>query len=176
MMAIRESMLVFFGILVILVWLLGSATQVGAQTYRVKCREAGYISKMQVVDVGDVPDHLIGMAEGAGVLSCDDGNVATTSWKETLDLNKGGGKSNGYESLTYEDGSNQWIKYPCTITPSADGKTARWEGPFEFIKGTARFQGIQGEGSYIGKRLASSPGAGVQYYIDWTFTYTLPSK
>jgi len=175
-MATKKSIWILIVTVVIMAWTLGSATQASAKTYTMKCREAGYITKMQVVEIGDVPGHIIGVSEGAGVLSCDDGNVATTSWKDILDLIKGGGKSNGYESFTYEDGSSQWMKYPCTITPSVDGKTSRWEGPFEFIKGTGRFEEIKGSGSYIGKKLASSPGAVMQYYIDWTFTYTLPSK
>jgi hypothetical protein len=135
---------ILFGILIIAAWLLGSATQAGAQTYTVKCREAGYIPKLQVTEVGDVAGHIMGVVDGAGVLSCDDGNVATTSWKDSFDYIKGGGKAHGYESLTYEDGSTQWMKYQCTTTPSLDGKTSRWEGPFEFIKGTGRFEGIHG--------------------------------
>jgi len=175
-MAIKKSTYIWilFGILIIATWLLGSVAQ--AQTYTVKCRETGHIPKMQTIEVGDVPSHIIGVAEGVGILSCDDGNIATTMWKDLLDLIKGAGKSIGYEPVTYEDGSTLWMKYQCTVTPNPDGKTAKWEGPFEFVKGTGRFEGIQGGGSYIGKRLAPSPNAGVQYYIDWTFTYTLPSK
>ena len=63
-----------------------------------------------------------------------------------------------------------------TVTPDPDGKTARWEGTFEYIKGTGRFEGIQGSGTFTGKRLAPLPGAGAQYLVDITGTYTLPSK
>ena len=175
-MATKKSIWILIGMIVIMAWLLGSLTQAGAQTYTMKCRETGHFPKVNTIEVGDVPGHIIGVVEGAGVLSCDDGSVSTTSWKDLFDYIKGGGKHQGYESVTYEDGSAQWMKYQGTTTPSLDGKTSRWEGSFEFIKGTGRFEGIQGSGSYIGKRLASLPGVGAQYYIDWTFTYTLPSK
>ena len=90
-MATRKSMWILFGTLVISAWVLGSVTQAGAQTFIMKCREAGHIPRVQAIEVGDVPGHIIGVVEGAGVLSCDDGSVATTSWKDLVDYIKGGG-------------------------------------------------------------------------------------
>jgi hypothetical protein len=110
------------------------------------------------------------------VLSCDDGSVATTSNKPIFDYIKGNGKYQSYWVATYEDGSTSWIRLQGTATLDADRKTTWWEGTSEFIKGTGRFEGIQGSGTSTGKRFSALPGAGAQYYIDWTFTYTLPSK
>jgi hypothetical protein len=174
-MAAKKSIYIWI-ILVIAVWLLGSVTQAWAQTYTLKCRETGYLSKVNAIEVGDVPDHILLVVELAGVCSCDDGSVGTISQKGMSELTKGSGKAHGYELITYEDGSAQWYKFQMTITPDPSGKTASWEGTMEYIKGTGRFEGIQGNGSYIGKRLASVPGAGAQYYFDSTVTYTLPSK
>ena len=47
-----------------------------------------------------------------------------------------------------------------------------YEGTFEYIKGTGRFKGIEGSGSYTGKH--STPPDVV--YIDYTGTYTLPPQ
>ena len=146
------------------------------QTYTMKCRETGYTAKMNVIEVGDVPGHIIGVGEFPGVLSCDDGSIATTSTKDMFDYIKGSGKFHGYNVATFEDGSTLCIRYQGTATPEANGKTTRWQGTCEFIRGTGRFEGIQGSGSLTGKRLASTPGAGSQYYVDYDLTYTLPSK
>jgi hypothetical protein len=167
---------ILFGILIIAAWLLGSVTQAGAQTYTMKCRETGHQVKVHVIEVGDPPGHIVGVGEQAGVQSCEDGSVATTSSKWMTDLTKGSGKSQSYSLATYEDGSTIWSKGINTVTANPDGKTARWEGTFEYIKGTGRFEGIQGSGSWTGKRLVPTPGAGAQYYLDYTITYTLPSK
>jgi hypothetical protein len=177
-MATKKSIYIWilFGILIIAAWLLGSVTQAGAQTYTVKCRNTGHIPKVHVIEVGDVPDHIVFVSELAGVQSCDDSSVATISSKAMGEVTKGNGKSQSYSLATYEDGSTLWAKWQNTITANPDGKSARWEGTFEYIKGTGRFEGIQGSGSWTGKRLALLPGVGAQWYLDYTGTYTLPSK
>ncbi|HYA14551.1 MAG TPA: hypothetical protein VEF33_09460 [Syntrophales bacterium] len=116
------------------------------------------------------------MSELAGVQSCDDGSVATYSAKSFFDYIKGNGESLSYSLATYEDGSTLWGKWQNTITSDPDGKTSSWEGTTESIGGTGRFEGIQGSGSYTGKRLASAPGVGAQWYLDTILTYTLPSE
>jgi hypothetical protein len=176
-MAIKKSINIWIilGILIIAVWLLGSATQAGAETW--KGRNCSHMIKVESIEVGDVPGHIVYVGELAGVYSCDDGSVATTSIKTMGELTKGSGKAQSYEVFTFEDGSTTWIKAQCTIRPSPDGKTGIWEGgKFEYIKGTGRFEGIQGSGTFTGKRLAATPGAGAQYLEDITITYTLPSK
>ena len=177
-MATKKSIHIWilFVSLIIAAWLLGSIIQAHAQTYTVKCREISHTVNFHKTEVGDVPGHIIAMVDNAGVLSCDDGSIATTSTKAVLDLIKGSGMGQGYSLDTYEDGSTQWTKFQETTTLSSDGKTARWEGTSEFIKGTGRFEGIQGTNSFSGKRLQSVPGGGAQLYTDSINTYTLPSK
>ena len=172
----KKSIWILIGMVVIMAWLLGSATQTGAQTYTLKCRTTGHALKANVIEIGDVPGHIVGVGEMAGVQSCDDGSIATTSSKWRTDLTKGNGKSHFYVLVSYEDGSTTCYKGINTVTANPDGKTARWDEEFEYIKGTGRFEGIQGSGSAIGKRFAPLPGAGVQFLEDITITYTLPSK
>ena len=128
------------------------------------------------IEVSDVPGHLIGVGDVAGVMSCDDGSIATTSTKFMTDQTKGSGKAQYYWMVTYEDGATTWSKGINTLTSTPDGKTVRWEFTGEYIMGTGRFQGIKGSESGAGKRLTPTPGPGAQYYIDATSTYTLPSK
>ena len=175
-MATKKSIWILIGIAVIMAWLLGSATQAGAETYTVKWRTTGHYPKMHVIEVGDVPGHIVYGGEVAGVVSCDDGSVGTYAAKFIGELDKGSGKSQGYGLTTHEDGSTQWIKFQQTVKPDPDGKTTSWEGTFEYIKGTGRFEGIQGSGTFTFKRLAPIPGVGAQFFSDNTGTYTLPSK
>ncbi len=175
-MATRKSIWILIEMVIIMAWLLGSVTQASAQTYTIKCRATGHFAKVNIIEIGDVPGHIVAVGESAGVSSCDDGSIATTSSKFMSDQTKGNGKATSYAVFTFEDGSALWAKEEFTITANPDGKTGRWEATFEDIKGTGRFEGVQGSGSYIGRRLASVPGVGAQWYIDSTGTYTLPSK
>ncbi len=172
----RKSVWVLIGILVVSAWFLGSVTLAGAQTHTMKCRESGQQTKVNFIEVGDVPGHIIAVGEQTGVQSCDDGGVATTLSRWRTDLTKGNGKAYFYWLISYEDGSTIWSKGINNLTPNPDGKTTKWEGTFEYIKGTGRYEGIKGDGTFTGKRLASMPGAGAQYYYENTGTYTLPSK
>jgi hypothetical protein len=175
-MATKKSIWILIGMVVIMAWILGSATSAGAQTYTMKCRETGHFPQVHRIEVGDVSGHIVAAGEQAGVLSCDEGSVATTSIKWISDSTKGNGKAQGYEVATYEDGSTTWDKFQTMLILDPDGKTARYEGTFEYIRGTGRFERIQRSATYTGKRLAPLPGAGVHYYVDYTITYTLPSK
>ncbi len=175
-MATRKSIWILFGILIIAAWVLGSVTQAGAQTYTLKCRSTGHFPKINIIEVGDVPGHNLLVGESAAMQSYDDGSVATYSGKIMAEFSKGSGKAQVYAMSTFEDGSTLWTKEETTIIANPDGKTSRWEGTFEYIKGTGRFEGIKGGGTYTGKRFAPVPGVGAQFYADYTGTYTLPSK
>ena len=52
----------------------------------VKYRETGHLFNLHIIEVGDVPGHIVVVAEQAGVLSRDDGVVATTSNKFMADF------------------------------------------------------------------------------------------
>jgi len=175
-MATKKSIWILIGIVVIMGWILGSATQAGAQTHTLKCRETGQLAKFHAIEVGDVPEHIIAVTELAGVQSCDDGGIATASNKVMIEFTKGTGKAQFYWLAIFEDGSTLSNKGQNTVTANPDGKTARWEGTFEYVKGTGRFEGIKGGGTFTGKRFAPLPGIGAQYYYDSIGTYTLPSK
>jgi hypothetical protein len=136
-----------------------------------KAREFGHISTLHVMEVGDVPGHNIAVVEQVGLLSDDAGRIATASAKFTIDLINGSGKFQGYELVTYEDGST-WYKFEGTVTAHPDG-SGRSEGTSEIIKGTGQWEGIQGSGSWTSRTF---PGAVIQYLTDSTSTYTLPSK
>jgi hypothetical protein len=64
------------------------------------------------------------------------------------------------------------IKSQGIAKPTQAGKVTLYKGTFEYIKGTDRFKGIGGSGSYTGKHFTAYGVA----YIDYTGTYTLPPQ
>jgi len=165
----------FLGILVVATWLLGSATQAGAETFTMKARQSHHNTKVHAIEVGDVPGHILIVWEQGGLAFIEGGQVTTASSKGMSDYTEGRGQFQGYNLYTFEDGSTIWSNVRGTATPAPDGKTTWYEGTFEYIKGTGRFEGIQGGGSFTGKRVGP-PVAGAEVYTDHTGTYTLPSR
>jgi hypothetical protein len=145
----------------------------GAET--LKWRQTLYVSKVEQIEVGDVPGHIVGVAEGGGVAFFENGEVATYWWKGTIDYTKGAGTSLGYMLCTFEDESTFLHKYQVLTTADPNGKGFWWKGVFTFLQGSGRFAGIQGDGTFTGKRFGG-PAAGTQGYMDFTATYTLPPR
>ena len=154
------------GILVIAASLLVPVTQVAAKT--AKFRVVFVFTKMEPIQVGDVEGHFVGTYEIKGLSSHENGEVATYRDWGTFDSIEG---FKGYFVLTFEDGSTQWANYQGTSKPAQDGKVMLYEGTWECIKGTGRFEEIEGSGSFTGKNF-TPPGV---VYIDYTGTYTLPT-
>ncbi|GAJ02953.1 unnamed protein product [marine sediment metagenome] len=122
---------------------------------------------MESIQVGDVKGHFVGMYEIKGLSSHKNGEVATYMDWGTFDSIEG---FKGYFVLTFEDGSTQWAKYQGTSKPAQGGKITLYEGTWKYIKGTDRFAGIEGSGSFTGKNFTPPDVV----YIDYAGTYTLP--
>ena len=149
------------------------AIQAGAET--IKSRQVLFITKGEVLQVGDVPDHIIGLYDQTGLASFDTGEVASIAQKGTLDYIKGSGTIQGYAITTYEDGSTTTSKWHGTTRPDPGGKGSLFESTWTYTHGTGRFAGIQGGGTSTGRRFVPF-GGGAQLYTDSTGTYTLPPK
>ncbi len=145
----------------------------GAET--IKGRTVYHFNKVEVVKVGDAPGHIVGVAEGSGLNSLDNGEVAAYSNKITIDYVDGSGTFEGYGVNSYEDGSVTVVKVQGTTTALPGGKVSLFKGTYSFVKGTVRFEGIKGSGSLTGKRVVPI-GAGAECYMDTTETYTLPTR
>ena len=149
------------------------AVQAGAET--MKCRQIQFIAKAEVIQVGDVPDHNIGVYDQTGLASFDTGQVASLTLKGTFDYTKGSGTIQGYTVYTFEDGSTFSLKWGGTTRPDPGGKGSWVETTGIYIQGTGRFAGIQGDGTMMGRRFVPF-GGGAQAYTDFTGKYTLPPK
>ncbi|MBN2245135.1 MAG: hypothetical protein JW755_04750 [Candidatus Aminicenantes bacterium] len=168
-MDIKKLMRVLFGILIISVWILGSAIQAGAETMKYKFYF--WAIKGDMIPVADVEGHMVGYGTRGAFWVFENGEVATIDLVVMRDFFKDSGTFWQYVTIKFEDKSTITIKSRGTF----GGAAATWDS--EIIKGTGRFQGIKGTHSAKGKFLPLEKGeAGTKGYGEGTITYTLPSK
>ena len=165
-MALTALITLAFGMTII-----GNA--LAGKTVQEKGRTAFHYFKAEAAKVGDVPGHVVGVAEASGLSFFDSGNIGTLSVQVTFDYINGSGPHQGYMMTTFEDGSTMVAKLRGTTTATHGGKISLFKGKYTYIKGTGRYEGIKGGGSYTGKRLTPM-AAGAECYSDLTGTYTLP--
>ncbi len=138
----------------------GEITQKGRDTFA--CTDEKY------VEVGDVPDHWVGVFFCEGISSPEGGDSGILEVWGTGDFIAGMGPEQGYYTTTYDDGSTVHGKWEDILTPDGGGETSTCKGTYQITSGTNRFAGIKGSGNYTCK---SYGGKG---YCDWTETYTVP--
>ena len=142
-------------------------------TEKEKLRNCFRHVKAEVVEVGDVPGHFIGVAQSSGLTSLESGEVGAYTQHVTFDYINGNGKHQGYSSTTFEDGSTAFSSFEGTTKEVEGGKSSLFEGTSTYIRGTGRFEGIEGSGPYTGKRITPL-ASGADCYSDFTGTRTLP--
>lgn len=135
-----------------------------------------HAAKVDVMEVGDAPGHVLAIVDQRGLQTNQAGEVGQWSTKVFLDLTNGTGPHLSYTTVTFEDKSTMVTKANGVTTARADG-TSTFEGTFDYIGGSGRFSGIKGGGKYAGKRLAPlTPGVPADIYQEYTAAYTLPSR
>lgn len=168
-----KSMIALFGaVLMMGVGLAPSDGVLAGEIVKTSGRTVYHITKAQAAAVGDVPGHLVGIAESSGLNFDDNGEVGTYYGVFTFDYINGTGTHEAYTVTTYKDGSTTILKTQGTTRLLKDG-ISRFSGEFTYVKGTGRFEGIQGTGVYTGRRV-SPLNAGGDCYSLYNGTYTLP--
>ena len=148
------------------------SSQAGAET--AKGRIVYHFFKVEPIEVGDVPGHVIGVADGRGLIFLDTGEVGTELLKIMFDYTNGSGPFQGYRVDTFQDGSSRICKGQGTTT-ALPSEVSTFNATFTYIKGAGRFKGIKGTGSLTGKRMSPLiPGGPTDSYLDWEGEYTLP--
>ena len=164
------------GILFIAALLLMPATQAEAKT--VKYKIIGPLTRVERIAVPDVEGHSVNLYERRGVVIFENGETAAYHTYGTSDYIKGQGSFHGYSDILYKDGSTQIWEYTGTTTLAPGEKQRIMKGEGKYIKGTGRFEGIQGSTSFTGKSVTpytkdTTKGDAV---FDGTATYTMPKK
>ena len=149
-------------------------THAGAETMNFTL--VSMIEKIERVQVTGVEGILIGVIDRKGLSKFENGEIATMACRGTFDTKKG---FQGYSTLTFEDGSTvvmSW-KGPRDMVPPG-GAYGGYSAPFEYVKGTGRFEGIKGSGSFSAKAPnwdKDFKAKGFTFY-EWTGTYSLSSQ
>jgi len=172
MKKIRVALIFAVGVMI---GVLPMVTQAGAETMNFKL--VSMIEKMEMVKVTQTEGVMIGVMDRKGLSIFDNGEVATTSCRGTIDTKKGW---QGYSSVIFEDGSTLLLtwKGPTSQSRPAGGKYWEYTIAVEYAEGTGRFKGIKGTGTYKGK----APQWDEDYktkgftYYEFSGTYTLPAK
>jgi hypothetical protein len=174
-MTTKKLMAVLFGVLVILVWILGAAIQAGAETINYKFYV--WANKAERAQLDDVDGHDVTLVQRGGFYVFENGEITTIRRVSLNDLIKGAGPYTLYETMTFSDGSTMMLKGQGMLSGSAVGQHTSGEAAAEIIKGTGRFEGAKGTQRYKMKFLPADKGeAGPKQYGEGTITYTLPAK
>jgi hypothetical protein len=131
--------------------------------------------KVESIQVGDVPGHVLLLGENGGLTFWENGQVTTGWGKFIADYIKGSGTWQSYVLMSFEDESTIVCRWLGSTTADPGGKASWFKGTFSILQGTGRFAGIEGSGSFTGKRVAPA-ATGADSYYDITMTFTLPSK
>jgi len=144
---------------------------VAAEKGKEAFREVFYMTTIHTLKVPDVEGHAIHLLESKGISFSEKWGTALNHQIFTLDLIKGIGTLQGYTYTTYPDGSTSTTKFEAKSTASGATATgvAISEGTYTYVKGTGKFGGIQGGGTF--KSYTLGPG---QWYADIQGEYTLP--
>lgn len=136
---------------------------------KISGRYVYHIMKWEAIEVGDVPGHVTGITENAGLVFDSKGEIATHTGTATYDYVNGTGTHTLNRVYVYSDGSKKFVKGSGTTTRVDEGKKSAYEGTYEYTGGTGRFEGIMGKGTYKGERLGGAK-TGADTYIDFTGT------
>jgi len=131
---------------------------------RITGRVIAHFTKTETMEVGDVPGHVLGVAQQAGLMFPSTGEISRKAATLYFDLIKGKGTFVDYSFYTDLDGSTRFIKSVGKVGPVGDGKKFVIEGEFECVGGTGRYEGYKGTGTYKGERVGVIKDGGDAYY------------
>ena len=138
-------------------------------------RNVGHTQKVEMMEVGDVPGHFMGVSQSYGLAfytkGSEKGEIIPRLWIAIFDVVKGKGTFTGYEVKTFSDGSMVFVKGSGTQTPIDGGKKTAMEGTWEVAGGTGRYAGAKGSGTYKTVRIGDFK-TGSDTYSDFTGTLT----
>lgn len=160
----------FLAMLLSVTVLLVPATQAADE---IEGRTVYHTQKIETMEVGDVPGHVVGVIQQPGLIFLTKGpargEIVPRMATSYFDVVNGKGTAFGYMVANFQDGSTLIYKTVGTMTMVDGGKKAVFEGTYEYASGTGRFAGTKGKGTFKGERIGS-PKTGGDTYADFTGT------
>jgi hypothetical protein len=129
---------------------------------KIKGRNVWYRVKAEVVNVPGEEGRVFFMAEDKGILTVFQGSKLLDGMALfnvfVLDMNTktGTGSGHGVVECTDRDGDKIYTTF------EAKGVKGLWSGPWAFVRGTGKFEGLRGKATW-----SSVPVAANQHYSDW---------
>lgn len=117
--------------------------------------------------IGEDQSHGIGSYSASGLTFHEGGEISIFTSYGIYDWNRGSDWHRGYIVRSFADGATTTAQYEGTTRTSAGAST--WQGTFVFVGGTGRFEGVEGKGTYAGRRYPNKMGI-----TDWEGTMILP--
>jgi hypothetical protein len=108
------------------------------------------IERSDPVSTPGAPGHLLGTTYYYG-LYFHSGEVATCWAVESYQRNPMGGSQRGYTVNLYKDGSTTVMTFQGEKAALETKERNRFDGTWQFVSGTGRFEGINGGGTYEGE-------------------------
>jgi hypothetical protein len=136
-----------------------------------KLRTVKHSVKWEQVNAGDEEGHVVAINETKGIVSNKEGKWFGDGWLQRyaalFDINpKAGPVANGYEEVADRDGDKYYYRWEGRLV-SKD----YWEGTYIMTKGTGKFEGIRGKGTWSATVVV--PG---QFYVDEEWDIELPRR
>lgn len=140
---------------------------VGANAKETKFRHITYLTKSEMKDASFV-------WERRGL--CFFGDEVGTYLADGT-LNVGTGKNEAKGTCTFEDGSTYSWKFAQEVEQLARGLQKFTNGRGEYVRGTGRFEGMQGTATFSGRSYTPADGPTKNdAIVDGVAKYTLPTK
>ncbi len=87
-------------------------------------RVVAHYTKMETMEVGDIPGHVLGIARQSGLMFYSTGEVAKKAATFHFDLMKGKGTFVDYSLYTDTDGATRFLKAPAQRVRWVTGKSS----------------------------------------------------
>jgi hypothetical protein len=171
-------------LIIIAVWLMVSvvlsAGEASAQGKRISgIGKFGPVMSQTTLLPGDAPKHEVMLINRTQTWTSTDpawNNVDVTQFVFS-DYVAGTGYHRGHNVNVHPGGDRTFVSYEgrTTRTTNSDGSwESKFEGTMRFTGGTGTFQGVKGEGTYVGKASAPSGPTPTSASFEWQAEYSLP--
>jgi hypothetical protein len=123
---------------------------------KVKGQIVSHTLKWEQINVGDEDGHVVAVYEGKGITTNSEGKGYLNGfpYQETslLDINlkTGLGSGHGYGYQTDRDGDKVYWTWEGRRLQGGKFGTGYWAATWTYVKGTGKFEGIQGKGTSQG--------------------------
>ena len=156
-MQIFKSKLLLILITLAFILAFSVTTSTAQEKVKINSKYTGVFTKMEQMKIDDTEGHTMSFyeAKGAGMGSA---GGFTFFNQGVSDLVKGNGTQSGYYKATDKDGHVYFSKWQgkVTTTMSSEGRpNVQFGGTWSFIKGTGKWENVEGEGTYKGMFIGS---------------------